>query len=88
MMPTELTFPEGSEQGDLQCEEVEIIDDEAVEDEEHFYVDLSTDDSSVQLLSYYQRRRFGIYDNDGKYIETAKFLCGQLNAQFPMLSVF
>lgn len=65
-MPTELTFPEDSQQGDLQCVDVDIIDDEAVENYEYFYVELSTDDADVQLLSYYQRRRFSINDNDGK----------------------
>ena len=65
-MPTELTFPEDSQQGDLQCVDVDIIDDEAVENYEYFYVELSTDDADVQLLSYYQRRRISINDNDGK----------------------
>ena len=65
-MPTELTFPEDSQQGDLQCVDVDIIDDEAVENYEYFYVELSTDDADVQLLSYYQRRRISNNDNDGK----------------------
>ena len=64
--PTELTFPADSEQGDTVCVDVEIIDDEAVENSEYFYVELSTNDIDVQLLSYYQRRRFYIDDNDGK----------------------
>ena len=63
----ELTFPAGSEQGDTVCTDIDIIDDEAVEnDYEYFYVELSTNDTDVQLLSYYRRRGFCIYDNDGK----------------------
>ena len=67
-MPTELTFPDGSQQGALECVDVEIIDDEAVENSEYFNVELSTNDSSVQLLSYYQRKRFYIYDSDGNCV--------------------
>ena len=67
---TELTFPAGSEQGDTVCTDIDIIDDEAVENSEYFYVELSTNDSNVQLLilRYYQSRGFcyRIYDNDGK----------------------
>ena len=50
------------------CTDIDIIDDEAVENYEYFYVELSTNDSNVQLLRYYQRRGFcyRIYDNDGK----------------------
>ena len=48
------------------CTDIDIIDDEAVEDYEYFYVELSTNDTDVQLLSYYQRKGFFIYDNDGK----------------------
>lgn len=66
LTPTELTFPTDSEQGDIQCVEVEIFDDEAVENSEAFYVELSTDNSDVQLLDYYKRRGFYIDDNDGK----------------------
>ena len=66
LTPTELTFPADSEQGDVECVEVEIIDDEAVENSETFFVELSTNDSDVQLLSYYLRRGFYINDNDGK----------------------
>ena len=46
----ELTFPADSEQGDTVCTDIDIIDDEAVEDYEYFYVELSTNDSDVQLL--------------------------------------
>ncbi len=66
LIPTELTFPADSEQGDTVCVDVQIFDDEAVENYEYFYVDLSTNDSDVQLLTYYQRRGFYIDDNDGK----------------------
>ena len=66
LTPTELTFLTDSEQGDTKCIEVEIFDDEAVENSEAFYVELSTDDSDVQLLDYYKRRGFYIDDNDGK----------------------
>ena len=66
LTPTELIFPTDSEQGDIQCVEVEIFDDEAVENSEAFYVELSTDNSDVQLLDYYKRRGFYIDDNDGK----------------------
>ncbi len=48
------------------CADIEIIDDEAVENNKYFYVELSTSDSDVQLLTYYQRKGFYIYDNDGK----------------------
>jgi hypothetical protein len=48
------------------CADIEIIEDEVVENYENFYVELSTNDSDVQLLSQYQRRGFYIYDNDGK----------------------
>jgi hypothetical protein len=66
LTPTELTFPADSEQGDTVCTDIEIIDDEAVENNEYFTVELSTNDSNVQLLPFYRRRRFHIYDNDGK----------------------
>lgn len=44
---------------------MEIIDDEAVETYEYFYVEFSTNDSDVQLLDYYALREFYIDDNDG-----------------------
>ena len=66
LTPTELAFPADSQQGDVVCTDVEIIDDDVVENYEYFYVELSTNDSDVQLLSYYRRRRIYIYDDDGK----------------------
>ena len=65
LMPTELTFPVDSQQGDIVCTDVEIIDDEAVENYETFYIELSTDDANVQLLSYCQHKEYTIYDDDG-----------------------
>ena len=66
LTPTELTFQDGSPQGAIECVDVQIIDDETVENSETFYIELSTNDSNVQLLSYYQRRGYYIYDSDGK----------------------
>lgn len=65
-MPTELTFPAGSQQGDLECIEIDIVDDTAVENYETFYVELSTSDMNVQLLSYCHRTSVSIYDTDGE----------------------
>ena len=66
LTPAELTFPADSEQGDLVCIDMEIIDDLAVENNESFYVELSTNDSKVQLLDYCQRKVVNIIDSDGE----------------------
>ena len=66
LTPEKLTFPVDSEQGDLVCIDMEIIDDLAVENKESFYVELSTNDSNVQLLDYCQRKSIYIIDSDGE----------------------
>ena len=57
-MPTELTFPAGSQPGDTECTEIDIIDDDVVEISETFYVELSTNDPDIQLLSYCQHSQY------------------------------
>ena len=67
-MPTELTFPAGSQQGDTECTVIDIIDDDAVEISETFYMELSTNDPDIQLLSYCQHTPVSIHDTDGKVV--------------------
>ena len=66
--PTVLTFQEDSEQGALACFGVEIIDDEVVENHETFYIELSTNDEDVQILSFCQRKSITIIDSDGEIV--------------------
>lgn len=63
---TMLTFPNGSQLGARQCVNVSIINDEAVENTESFYIQLSTNDSNVEFSSICNRALFTIYDSDGE----------------------
>lgn len=67
---TMLTFPNGSQLGARQCVNVSIIDDEAVENTESFYIQLSTNDSNVEFSSICNRALFMIFDNsqDGESV--------------------
>lgn len=66
LTPTDLIFQVGSQQGTLVCTDIDIIDDDVVESSEYFYVDLTTNDTQVQILNFGQRKYVRIYDNDGK----------------------
>lgn len=66
--PTDLTFPTGSQQGSMQCAMIAIIDDVAVENEESFHVQLTTNDARVEFSPIYQQALLSIVDNDGKII--------------------
>ena len=46
---------------------IDIIDDEAVENRETFYVELSTNDSKVEFSEVCQRTRVYIGDSDCKF---------------------
>ena len=68
-MPTNLSFPIGSQNGDLQCTTVNITDDEVVEGQESFYIGLTTNDSRIEIFALRGQRtlsRFCINDNDSK----------------------
>lgn len=69
--PTDLTFPSGSQQGTRVCTNVDIIDDEFVEYTETVYVNLTTNDVKVRILSAVQQKRIFIHDNDGETIKLA-----------------
>ena len=64
--PTNLVFPAGSARGDSQCAEISIIDDEPVESSETFFVELSANDSRIEIFEVCQRIQIDIRDNDCK----------------------
>ncbi|MCG8620860.1 MAG: hypothetical protein MJE68_02510 [Proteobacteria bacterium] len=66
--PTVLTFPNGSVQGDRQCVTVSINDDVAVENNEYFYMNLTSSDELVEVSNICQRAIITIIDTDGKII--------------------
>ena len=68
----DLVFPAGSSRGDSQCVEINITDDEAVENTEDFYVELSTNDSQVEFSEVCQRTRVYIDDNDCELLQYRK----------------
>ena len=68
LTPLDLTFPDGSQEGVRQCVEVVIIDDEAVEGTESFYVDLTTSDARIELSRICRRAQITIFDNDSKTV--------------------
>lgn len=47
---------------------VNITDDEAVEDRESFYVELTTNDERIEFSRIYQQARVYIYDDDSKTV--------------------
>ena len=68
--PTVLTFPNGSAQGARQCVTVSVIDDVAVEDNEYFYMTLTSSDELVEVSGICQRAKFTIIDTDGKILKS------------------
>lgn len=64
--PTDIVFPAGSARGDSQCAEIDIIDDEPVESRETFYVELSANDSRIEIFEVCRRIQVDISDNDCK----------------------
>lgn len=70
----DLIFPSGSQQGAVVCMDIDIIDDEVVEHTETFHVNLTANDTKVQILSFGQQNRVTIYDNDGKTYTIASWL--------------
>ncbi len=64
-----LTFSSGANDGDRECLDVIIVDDDASEANEEFYVNLTTSDNDIGV---YNMTTVTIRDNDGKrhiYIE-------------------
>ena len=63
-----MSFPAGSARGDSECLIIDVIDDEAVESREVFYVELSTYDSRIEFSEVCSRTRVFIDDNDCKFV--------------------
>ena len=71
LLPTDLTFPVGSQKGARQCVIVNITDDEVVEYQEYFYIELITNDTCIEILRIRGQQalqRICIRDNDGKFV--------------------
>ena len=71
LVPTDLTFPDGSQKGARQCVIVNITDDEVVEYQESFYIGLSTNDTSIEIFRIREQQELElvcIHDNDSEII--------------------
>ena len=66
----DLVFVAGSQSRSTVCAQISIINDDCVEEQEIFYVNLTTSDNDVQFKigSAYVR----ILDNDGKFLVLLK----------------
>lgn len=67
---TGLSFPVGSQIGDLQCTIVNITDDTVVEGRELFYVGLTANDTRIEIFTLRGQQVlswFCIHDNDSKF---------------------
>ena len=61
-----LTFPPGSSNGDMECLEISINDDDILENSELFEVELTTTETYVTVNSEFDEILVTIRDNDGK----------------------
>ena len=69
LMPTDLSFPVGSQRGARQCMTLNITDDAVVENQESFYVRLTTNDTRIEIFRLRGRQALQqvcINDNDSK----------------------
>ena len=62
-----LTFPDGSRAGDKLKVNVKVIDDQLVELDEEFWVEITSEDEHVQFVA--KAAKITIIDNDGKYMK-------------------
>ena len=65
LLESALTFSTGSSAGDEQKTNVKIIDDQLVELDEKFWMEITSEDDAVQLAA--KSAQITIIDNDGKY---------------------
>ena len=66
-----LTFFSGDAVGTIRCINITIVDDNAVELEEHFFVSLSSDDPV--LIYPIEQSKVVIEDGDGKLTSTPRY---------------
>ena len=67
VLDTALTFPDGSRAGDKLKVNVKVIDDQLVELDEEFWVEITSEDERVQFVA--KAAKITIIDNDGKYMK-------------------
>ena len=67
LMDTALTFPDGSIAGDELKVSVKVIDDQLVELDEQFWVEITSEDERVQFVT--KAAKITVIDNDGKCME-------------------
>jgi paraquat-inducible protein B len=64
VLDADLVFPNGSTAGDKLKVNVKVIDDQLVERDEQFWVEIASEDEHVQFAT--KSARITIIDNDGK----------------------
>ena len=66
MQNTELTFPAGTQDGDVQCLGIPLIDNNIADGNRYFTVSIVSFDPLVRVVPEYSQTFVVIEDNDGK----------------------